>query len=198
MDIKGANTFREHLENTSSNKLRRPSRRQSLVARLNTGYQSHLSSQPVESILVCTGVYNPQNDLLYHVRKLIQRQASSNKCVYSPPPNDRNNNFLSGSAPASADNLKKAGLQVSLSPFVDDSGEKTLQRNHSFNSYSFINDSPKLDDVSDLNDAELSQAMARRNSFISYFDDEENVPDHTFDNLKVSVDYILDSIGIMN
>jgi hypothetical protein len=55
----------------------------------------------------------------------------------------------------------------------------TLRRNTSFN-------------VDELK--ELKNALSRKNSFISYFDDRQNVPDVTVANLKEAVDYIVKSI----
>ena len=40
---------------------------------------------------------------------------------------------------------------------------------------------------------ELRNALSRKNSFISYFDDKDNIPDLTVDNLKDAVDYIIRS-----
>ena len=68
VDVKGANLFKEHLqinENKSSRRSSaRSSRRSSYVG------DSSKWNQKVESILVCTGVYNPDNDLLVYLRSL--------------------------------------------------------------------------------------------------------------------------------
>lgn len=75
MDVRGANAYKEHLialESKSSRRTSRhascqASRRQSLVGDSQLDLRS---SGQVESILVCTGVYNPANDLLVHLRSL--------------------------------------------------------------------------------------------------------------------------------
>jgi hypothetical protein len=59
----------------------KPTRRYSL----KTDHHDNIDSKSfVESILVCTGVYNPQSDLLYHLRNLFNE---NNKI-------DSNNNSL--------------------------------------------------------------------------------------------------------
>lgn len=42
-----------------------------------------------------------------------------------------------------------------------------------------------------LDKNELRNALSRKNSFISYFDDQDNIPDLTVDNLKDAVDHII-------
>lgn len=107
----------------------------------------------------------------------------------SPTP-DRNNNSLIENE--LNNKLSASSIEVSLSPpdeTENSDADLTIRRNKSFNT---INEAKK--DADDLDGFELSLAMSRRNSFISYFDDQYNVPDHTFDNLKVAVDYIVESI----
>lgn len=50
-----------------------------------------------------------------------------------------------------------------------------------------------VEEPEELDGKELSQAFSNKNSFISYFEDKNNIPDHTFDNLKHSVEYILNA-----
>jgi hypothetical protein len=62
--------YKEHLLNLASQK-RLYGRRQSqhdILADLRT-------TNKVESILVCTGVYNPQNDLFYHLSHLFDEST---------------------------------------------------------------------------------------------------------------------------
>lgn len=168
-------------------------------------WNPNVSSQMVESILVCTGVYNPQNDLLYHLRRLIQRQASSqvgnnlnisSMSIKSPlPVNDSNNNVCLANEKGS----KQSASETAINEINNDDdsanneeSQLTIRPNRSFSSYPTLT----VNESDELNSIELSDAMSRRNSFISYFDDHQNVPDHTFDNLKVAVDYILESLGL--
>jgi hypothetical protein len=63
VDIKGANLYREHLMGSSNGD--RGHRHQHMTS-------VNEQNSVVESILVCTGVYNAQNDLRFHVRKLLK------------------------------------------------------------------------------------------------------------------------------
>lgn len=139
VDIKGANVFLDYLnnENPKNNLYHRHHHHTK---------QNRVSIQPVESILVCTGVYNPQNDLLFHVRKLFAHQNQS----------------------------------------VD---QRTVPEDDAL----VVR---PLDENEQLNENELSEAFSNKNSFISYFDDKDNMPDHTFENLRHSVDYILKENGL--
>lgn len=133
MDIKGANLYREHLMGSSSGD--RGHRHQHMTS-------VNEQNSVVESILVCTGVYNPQNDLRFHVRKLLKDDEVA---------------FSKSAA---------GGRLIEL----------------------------PQEEAEELNENELRRAMSH-NSFISYFDDKMNIPDHTFDNLRHSVDYILKSLN---
>lgn len=141
VDIKGANVFLEHLNTQKTHH--------------NHHYGcNHKEKQPVESILVCTGVYNPQNDLLFHVRKLFEQK-----------------NAERGAQQVSSDNENDRFM-------ADENDDDRLI------------EQPR-EEKEELDENELSQALSNQNSFISYFDDKLNIPDHTFDNLRHSVDFIL-------
>lgn len=217
MDIKGANLFHENLKEPSMT-VRKNSFRSSRKASISIEpylWNPGVSNQAVESILVCTGVYNPQNDMLYHLRKLIQRQASASgqqpnlsNLSISSPTSVRSSKPASPSVSAADANnnsvdVKKAGdggsgsgslmnSKSSSSDVFDDENQRTIRPSKSYNSYPTLT---MENDPNELNAVELSAAMSRRNSFISYFDDHLNVPDHTFENLKVAIDYVLDSLG---
>lgn len=224
MDIKGANVFMESLQESgqhqpNSNKLARRASRKASRSIEPYLWNPDVSSQPVESILVCTGVYNPQNDMLYHLRKLIKNRESSNQSSSIRNLNslttsmtlasddkakmsggDANNNIFMGHSDKSS--KSSSATEVALAPLTeqDEENQKTIRPNN--NSYPRClfdgengNGNGGGDD--DLNEVELTAALSRRNSFISYFDDHQNVPDHTFDNLKFAVDYVLESLGLM-
>lgn len=134
VDIQGANFYKEHLINSAAQK-RLHGRRLSqhdILADLRT-------TSKVESILVCTGVYNPQNDLFYQLSQLF---------------NESNLNAQ------------------------DDSSDEA------------VNES-KPDEKIDLEKSELKNALSRKNSFISYFDNKYNLPDLTVDNLYDAVQHII-------
>lgn len=57
VDIRGANMYKEHLQSLSKSQ-----------SDLSDPLNFFSIFKPVESILVCTGVYNPQNDILFHLR----------------------------------------------------------------------------------------------------------------------------------
>jgi hypothetical protein len=188
VDIKGANLYKEHLDSIMGSQgrgSRRSSRRQSVIEDVRSaqgsGSGGRFANQAVESILVCTGVYNPQNDLIFNVRKLFNASHLS-----SPPLQplnttqqdlaDTNNNFMNDKLSFNAGNADDAENN-------SDENERAIRRHKSYNS--FEND--------DINQIELSHALQRKNSFISYFDDQLNLPDHIFDNLKHSVEYIIKS-----
>jgi HAD superfamily hydrolase (TIGR01456 family) len=76
VDIRGANIYKDYLLDIE-NKISK-SRRSSLSdGRLLQVPQQSNSPSPVESILVCTGVYNPQNDILFHLQNLFQHTSLS-------------------------------------------------------------------------------------------------------------------------
>ena len=102
----------------------------------------------VESILVSTGVYNPNNDLMVHLRKLFQTSKVEND------------------AP-----VNKSEKCLSTVPVINiDTSFQT-----------------------EIDKTELKRALSRKNSFISYFDDAENIPDLTVDTLKDAVSHIINS-----
>lgn len=145
------------MENRSSRKSSRhascqASRRHSLVVPDFFGGDPQRNKY-VESILVSTGVYNPNNDLMVHLKNLFQTNVeiniNQNEDNYH---NDHTNNTLSV-------------------PII-----KTDSNNHF-----------------DMDKNELRNALSRKNSFISYFDDKDNIPDLTVDNLKDAVDHIIRS-----
>lgn len=159
MDIKGANVFLEHLKGQTPKKAHHHH---------HTIKANRLSQQPVESILVCTGVYNPQNDLLFHVRKLFSHK--------SPKPVELKSTPESREVATSCSEDSHANGRV----LAQDEG---------------LIEQP-IEPSEELDESDLSQAFSNKNSFISYFDDEFNLPDHTFDNLRHSVDFILKESGL--
>lgn len=122
------------------------------------------SHSPVESILVCTGVYNPQNDLLFHLQNLFQTQTMF----------DLNNNMITSG------------------DFTNDSNLPSRQS--SIRSQRSIRDESQLSQAENMEKKDLQRALSRKNSFISYFDNSLNIPDLTFDNLLVAVEYIVRKI----
>lgn len=147
--------FKEHLISLESKSSRRSSRRASCQnsRRHSLAVPEFFVNEPkntehVESILVSTGVYNPTNDLMVHLRSLFNSSIDRN-----------NNNECIGENKNKNSNI----------PII-----RTESNNH-------VN----------LDKHELRDALSRKNSFISYFDDEENIPDLTVDNLKDAVDHII-------
>ncbi|RNA32034.1 cat eye syndrome critical region 5 [Brachionus plicatilis] len=151
VDVRGANLYKESLTGEKSNRgSTRTSRRQSTVDFLNQNL-----FKPVESILVCTGVYNPQSDMLYHLRNLfdksIRRSSINPDCL----PNEFE------------------GITLTVP-------QQITQKESSSN---FL----------DVEALQLKEALSRKNSFISYFDNQCNIPDVTVDNLMDAVNYIIES-----
>jgi hypothetical protein len=70
VDIKGANLFKEHLYDIDKLKIKS-------TQKSNTTIESK-----VESILVCTGVYNPQNDLNFHLEKLFSETNQEARLLF--------------------------------------------------------------------------------------------------------------------
>ena len=159
MDIQGANIFKEHLQSSD----RFPSRPSQI--NLLSDLKSTLK---VESILVCTGVYNPQNDLLYHLNHLFNNSARSD----SQDSSDLNNNKY-----GSSDNVSTSDFYISSS-----SSEMNLTTR---------NRPDSVPNLMNLEQHELKNAMSRHNSFISYFDNKYNLPDLTVDNLQDAVQHII-------
>jgi hypothetical protein len=165
VDIRGANSFKEFLLDLESKIAR--SRRSSLadVALSRISSQQKLlpastpTESPVESILVCTGVYNPQNDLLFHLQNLFKTQT-----IF-----DLNNNIMTNSDQMSDSNYpsRQSSIRSQRSLRDENQGETNMEQK------------------------DLHHALSRKNSFISYFDNALNIPDLTFDNLLVAVEYIV-------
>ena len=180
VDVRGANLFKEHLmmeENKLSSRRSsvRSSRRGSYanLSNVSSAEQSRWNNR-VESVLVCTGVYNPENDLLVYLRSLFNSSMVL--------PKDSNNNMSTSSS--NEDTISEETSSSSSSALVD-------SNNNSYISGSGLrrNDSSVSMKAEELE--ELKNAMSRKNSFISYFDDKLNVPDVTVNTLKDAVDYIV-------
>jgi hypothetical protein len=145
VDIRGANTYREylHLENkrNESNK-----------------------SITIESILVSTGVYNPKNDLLYHLTHLFDEAlAKNNKSEEEQEEEESDESSFSSNT-----------LFLKVSSI----------KSRSSSSLNLV----------DKDKIELKSAMSRKNSFISYFDNKLNVPDLTVGNLLDAVNHIISNL----
>lgn len=105
MDIRGANSYKETLQ-----------------ANKATSEETKIT---VESILVCTGVYNPQNDLLYHLTHLFDEAISrpdTAQTAEQSEQSDENNMFLrvnpmnsKRSSRGSSRDLEKNELKSALS-----------------------------------------------------------------------------------
>lgn len=158
VDIRGANVFKEHLHMLSETASRssRSSRRPSIISE-NELRSSVYNSRQVEAILVCTGVYNPQNDMLVHLRGLFNDTGFSETSS-----TDENNNSTKSTSISRTDSSSR------------------LARTESSASLSI-----------EMDRRELRNALSRKNSFISYFDNKQNIPDLTVNNLKDAVDYII-------
>ena len=160
----GANIFKEYLHSFD-----RFPKRSSQAEQLN---ELKLTSK-VESILVCTGVYNPQNDLMYHLNHLFTESTQQESRSSSQ---ENVNAEKNRSQYSSSDNLLK-----SSNPFFLSGSSSNLSQSRQ-------NSVPNLEN---LEKKELKIAMSRHNSFISYFDNKYNIPDITVDNLKDAVDHII-------
>lgn len=151
VDVRGANLYKESLTGDKSNRgSTKSSRRQSTVEFLNQSI-----FKPVESILVCTGVYNPQSDMLYHLRNLFDKSLR---------PNSINPEFLPN---------ESEGITLAVP-------QQITKKESSSN---FL----------DVETMQLKEALSRKNSFISYFDNQYNIPDVTVDNLMDAVNYIINN-----
>lgn len=182
MDIKGANVFLEHLSKNSPTQM--------LTNGLHMHQQSmkEKSQQPVESILVCTGVYNPQNDLLFHVRKLFGNKSSTKKSS-----SHRSHQVVDDHESMTTRNDDERVITRGDSI---DSSRSSSSMGNSDNSASDEDEDERLierprEQSEQFNENELAQALSNKNSFISYFEDKLNIPDHTFENLRHSVEYII-------
>lgn len=158
----GANLYKESLLGIDNSRSTKSSRRQSQIEFFNSNQSS--STKPVESILVCTGVYNPQNDMLYHLKNIFDKSLN-----FGQTNETNNNNESVGSETCDG-----------LTLVVPDN--KLVKKESCGN---FL----------DIETLELRNALSRKNSFISYFDNKLNIPDITVDNLMDAVYYIVESSG---
>lgn len=157
--MQGANLYKEYLHSLD----RFPKRAS------QADFNDSKSTSKVESILVCTGVYNPQNDLLYHLNHLFTDGMSTSQDNLS---SETNRSRFSSSDNLSSSNefyLSSNSSQTNLAQSRPDSVPNLLN----------------------LEKQELKIAMSRHNSFIAYFDNKLNVPDITVDNLRDAVDHII-------
>lgn len=115
VDIRGANTYKEYLQANQSKTLNN---------------EDNIS---VESILVCTGVYNPQNDLLYHLTHLFDEAISGPESRETEPAeqSDDNNMFLSVNSMKSKRNSRRS----STHDLEKNELKSALSRRNSFISY---------------------------------------------------------------
>jgi hypothetical protein len=131
--VKGANLFKEQLMAAESRSSKRSSRRGSVTAGVVAESATRWNSR-VESILVCTGVYNPENDLLVYLRSLFNAtslaDSNSNSEESEPELIDANNN-----AASAVNSNRRHGSSVSLKK--DDLHElkSAMSRKNSFISY---------------------------------------------------------------
>lgn len=125
------------------------------------------ANKPVEGILVCTGVYNPQNDYLFQLRSLFEQSVHME--------GDTN---LTESNRDDEDNKSCSSLSVFM---------PSMSTHKSSSSTSVLLRDPNAA-------AELREALSRRNSFINYFENKLNMPDLTVPNLLDAVNYILNSL----
>ncbi len=160
VDIKGANLFKEHLINLEPKIKRRSSS-------TNLDFKS---TDKVESILVCTGVYNPESDINYHLNNLfidtnnnntMEVDENGNNAYYE---NLNNKSFYLNSNNSSTSSMVRNGI----------SREGSLG--------SFANA---------LEKSQIREALSRTNSFIKYFEDKYNKPDLCVGTLMDAVDYII-------
>ena len=158
MDIRGANLFKEHLLKSESQ----------IKKRRTSLYASNLSStESVESILVCTGVYNPLNDLNYHLDNLFN------------DPNNNNNTLVD----ANNNNDEAEDLNVPVKCFYMNPSNS--------NSTNVLRKNESIVSLCEYEKNQLKKAMSRRNSFIDYFGNCYNNPDTTVDNLMSAVEHII-------
>jgi hypothetical protein len=156
VDIYGANLFKEHLSNLE------PVKRLGSSLSLKRLSENDLkSTSKLESILVCTGVYNPQNDLLYHLSKAFD---------------DENN-----------ENSVEDDIKFTLDSAEEDNPDSSLVLNEKKRKNSLASNG----NIVDLEKDELKKALSRKNSFISYFNNRYNIPDLTVDNLLDAVEHII-------
>lgn len=192
VDIRGANIFKESL--IGSLETRRPSirssRRPSMAEYLgfpHLGSQSSLipspnANKPVEAILVCTGVYNPQNDYLFHLRNLFQQtmylgEEGSGK---------DDAELLTDACNTFSLTVPTTGARCSISTLPSSSSASTAVTAHKSPSSASVKSREEAQEA-----AELREALSRRNSFINYFENKLNMPDHTVANVLEAVTYIL-------
>lgn len=165
VDVKGANVYKEHLQLADNKNSRRSSARSS--RRSSFIGDSLKQNQRVESILVCTGVYNPEADLLIYLRSLFNATHLGRT--------DENETETEKDSDSGVDTNNNSAV-ASLNPFAKRASNASLN-------------------IEELK--ELKGALSRKNSFISYFDDKQNIPDVTVNNLKDACEYIVKSVKEM-
>lgn len=135
--------------------------------------------KPVEGILVCTGVYNPQNDYLFHLRSLFNQSMH-----VSTDDNNKLDKSITSTTSTTDEDVESGVADLSIT--VPTSTSTTTNPAHTHSSSLILRDSNAV--------SELQEALSRRNSFINYFDNKLNVPDVTVPNLLDAVNYIIQSI----
>ncbi len=130
------------------------------------------STDKVESILVCTGVYSPESDINYHLDNLFI-DINNNPSMEL----DENGNSIS------CENLNtnsKSFYLNSNNSSTSSMARKRISRESSVASF-----------ASALEKNQIREALSRKNSFIQYFEDKYNTPDLCVDTLMDAVDYII-------
>lgn len=136
----------------------------------------------MEAILVCTGVYNPQNDYLFHLRNLFQQtmylgEEGSGK---------EDAELLTDACNTFSLTVPTTGARCSISTLPSSSSTSTAVTAHKSPSSASVKSREEAQEA-----AELREALSRRNSFINYFENKLNMPDHTVANVLEAVTYIL-------
>ena len=162
VDIKGANLYKEHLMSLEPKLKRRSS-----VVNLDIK-----STDKVESILVCTGVYSPESDINYHLNNLFIDVNNNNSMDL-----DENGNSTS------CENLnvnKKSFYLNSNNSSTSSMARRRMSREGSVGSFASASEK-----------SQIREALSRKNSFIQYFEGKYNTPDLCVDTLMDAVDYII-------
>lgn len=152
VDVRGANSFKQHLVEIESklNQLK-----QLNLVDFNISPNKPRGFQPVESILVCTGVYNPQHDLTVQINNMFKEAFL-----------DTNNNEEAESMSSSTSSmLQRADSNASQLDLEKLELRKALSRKNSFISY-FENKLNKPDLVFD-NLKEAVEHIIKNNQWIS-------------------------------
>jgi hypothetical protein len=106
--VRGANYFKEHLYNQQMRS--QTGRRCSLSNIIQMEKRGKLKTK-VESILVATGVYQEQNDLLFHMRNLFLNVPTSTQPSQS---NSENNNDKLNKKNMSTNDLDSTSFKLNL------------------------------------------------------------------------------------